>query len=385
MKTSLDLVNADQYTQHLHAEFPSVSIRHLTDKDGILHIRGAPVMTIIALPPGIRDIGETGLERYLTLPARPYEGLLLLGQSWCMRILAVGVRMMVISGSDGTLMMGPLIRTRDSGEIGEIIYRTLERTPPHREGSGSHFPAGILLDILRDSISLIETSYWKERTGVTAGFVDMFSHDIGLPLTSLKANVEHLLAGDTHHPGPHMNILEAIRNDILKIDDMRREALMLNKFDSGSYTLNRKLASIFSLLQEVQVRFLPQADRKNLTFTMESPHFSAPVDIEKMRHVLDNLVSNALKYTPPGGAILVSAGKGKETFWIRVEDTGVGIPKGSEHRLFERFSRFHKNMAQGTGLGLSIVRTIAELHGGTVRYTPREGGGSIFTVELPGI
>jgi signal transduction histidine kinase len=97
-------------------------------------------------------------------------------------------------------------------------------------------------------------------------------------------------------------------------------------------------------------------------------------------------MSNAIKFTPPGGEVTVRLQAVDGTVALAVEDTGMGVPEAEQHRLFERFFRSstaQSEAVQGTGLGLTIVASIAQAHGGTVSYAPRSGGGSIFSITLP--
>ncbi len=230
----------------------------------------------------------------------------------------------------------------------------------------------------------IELDSCREKVAITSGFIDMFSHDIGLPLTSLKSNIEHLLIGAEGTLSEEQKyLLTSIQDSVERINDMRKEALMLNKLDSGNFTLNKSLTSIHSLLQDIMFRLQPLSNKKNQTLELKSPHFSAEIDNNKIRHVIENLVTNAIKYTPSNGTIIITAEKDEDVFRIRVIDNGAGIPQESVDHIFKRFTRFHKNIANGTGLGLAIAKSMVTMHDGRIWHEPRTGGGSIFIVELP--
>jgi len=238
--------------------------------------------------------------------------------------------------------------------------------------------------LLKSKFLKVEIQALKEKDMITSGFIDMFSHDIGLPLTNLRSRIENLLEGDHGNlSDEQMTIILGLQRNVEKINDLRKEALMLNKLDSGTFSINRSLTSIYGLLEEVMYQIIPFSEMKNQTIELNSPHFSANIDQMKIKHVVENLVSNAVKYTPPNGRIEIAAGKGKDHFWIKVKDDGNGIPEGMEEKVFERFVRLDKNMGEGTGLGLSIVRMIVQKHGGRVWYERPSEGGSIFVVELP--
>jgi len=230
--------------------------------------------------------------------------------------------------------------------------------------------------------TILDTS--KEKIDFMTGFIDRFSHDIGTHITSLKTGIEDLLNAD--HEALSMdqeNKLKALQEQVTRIDDLRTETLMLNKFDSGTIGLNKKLTSIHPLIQDVYLRNLPLADKKGQTVDLKCPHVSAIVDKEKIRSVIENLIGNAIKYTPNLGTVEINVIKANDILTISVSDDGPGIPEGAEQKIFERFTRMHKHIAGGTGLGLSIARTIIRMHGGRIRYEHISDGGSRFIVELP--
>lgn len=380
MRTIIRLVNFDHIQDALRKKFPDAIIISSPD-DSLDHDNASrPSITIH----NVQSADEsTRFIDALHLPTKESDCILIIRGETCLQILKDQARIFSVGNLDRSYVAGPFLPVARVMEAAEMMHEAIDHTLLEDEQSSPSFPVTILALILGDLIRTLESNYWKERAEITASFIDMFSHDIGLPLTSLKANVELLIEKGENADELGSGMLKTVLDDVTKINDMRKEALMLNKFDSGSYVLNKDLAPIYSLLQEVQVQFLPIADRRDQFIELDGQHFSARIDKEKMRHVLENLVSNAVKYTPPGGTIWMFTGKGTETFWIKIEDTGAGIPEGSVDKLFKRFARFHKNMASGTGLGLSIVKTIIDLHKGSIRYEPRVGGGSVFTIELP--
>ena len=224
----------------------------------------------------------------------------------------------------------------------------------------------------------------EERIQLMTGYIDRFSHDIGTPITSLRTGIEELIHADVESLSMDQeNKLRSLQEQVTRIDDLRTETLNLNKFDSGTISLYKKLTSIHPLIQDVYLRNLPLADKKDQTVYLDCPHISAMIDGDKIRSVLENLIGNAVKYTQNHGIIKINVEKKIDIIRISVSDDGPGVPEGAEKEIFKRFTRMHKHIAGGTGLGLSIVRTIVEMHGGSVRYEHRSDGGSRFIVELP--
>lgn len=279
-----------------------------------------------------------------------------------------------------------LIRNLYSMDLGFLSKQNIKALEGivQRNGRIMDRTVSLICNSLESNFLIMEVDFLRQKDAVTSNFVDMFSHDIGLPLTSLKGNIELMLDGEYGEiTTEQKNALKTMEKSANKINDMRKESLYLNKFDSGVYRVNKKLTSIYSLLEDVMYEMMPMLERKDQVIELDTPHFSAFVDQEKMRHVLGNLLSNASKYSPNGTNIKITAAELDENFQIRIKDHGIGVPEGMEEKIFERFIRVNKSTADGTGLGLSIVKTIVEKHGGRIWYERPEGGGSEFVLEIP--
>jgi signal transduction histidine kinase len=130
----------------------------------------------------------------------------------------------------------------------------------------------------------------------------------------------------------------------------------------------------------------PQADKKGVLLSVDAEPVKTAGDAERLGQVVDNLISNALKFTPEGGTVSVGVSSRGETALIEVSDTGMGISPQDQEMLFERFYRttdVEKLALPGLGLGLSICKAIAESHEGSISVASTEGRGTTFTVELP--
>jgi signal transduction histidine kinase len=141
------------------------------------------------------------------------------------------------------------------------------------------------------------------------------------------------------------------------------------------------------VITEVLLALEVQARNKEIHLgqSVHDPALCIQADGNKVQRILMNLVSNAIKYTPENGTILVSAAKKGHWAVITVQDTGYGIPKEELPHIFDRYHRVdkHKDKASGTGLGLAIVKSLVAAHGGEIRVSSEEGVGSTFTVKLP--
>ncbi|HXV57211.1 MAG TPA: ATP-binding protein, partial [Gaiellaceae bacterium] len=132
----------------------------------------------------------------------------------------------------------------------------------------------------------------------------------------------------------------------------------------------------------------PAAEAKGVDLRLEAPSVPATIraDGQRLDQLLDNLVSNAVKFTPDGGTVAVGLDRDGDDLVLTVSDTGIGIPAGEQRHLFERFFRAssaQKRAIDGTGLGLTIALAIAEAHGGSIRFASVEGEGTTFRIALP--
>jgi signal transduction histidine kinase len=166
------------------------------------------------------------------------------------------------------------------------------------------------------------------------------------------------------------------------------DLLDVSRIESGRITLKVEPLDVREILVSVLATMRPLIDGKGQTVTLDAPDGLPPAsgDRDRIVQVATNLVSNAHKYTPDGGTIRVSASADDELVTIAVRDNGIGIEPEDVARLFTRFFRVDSSLTRqigGTGLGLSIVKSIVELHGGTISVTSEPGAGSTFTFTLP--
>jgi two-component system phosphate regulon sensor histidine kinase PhoR len=221
---------------------------------------------------------------------------------------------------------------------------------------------------------------------VRQDFVSNVSHELRTPLASLKALVETLQEGALEDPPAARRFLERMEIEIDTLTQMVRELLELSRIESGRVPLKLRPIPPIELLTLPFERMRVQAERAGISMTLDCPpdlpHVLA--DGERMEQVLVNLLHNAIKFTPPGGSIQVSAilGNGQVIFLVR--DTGIGIAANDLPRIFERFFKADRaRSGGGTGLGLSIARHIIEAHGEKIWVESTQGQGSTFFFTLP--
>ena len=179
------------------------------------------------------------------------------------------------------------------------------------------------------------------------------------------------------------DIAEEIERENKIINDL----LSLVKMDKAAGTLNVSVVNINELLELILKRLRPIAEKQNIELVLESFRpVSAEVDEVKLSLALNNLVENAIKYNKPEGWVHVSLNADHKYFFVRVEDSGIGIPEEALEHIYERFFRADKSHSReigGTGLGLAIARSAVVMHRGAVRVYSQVGGGTTFTVRIP--
>ncbi|MFC4778316.1 cell wall metabolism sensor histidine kinase WalK [Paenibacillus sp. GCM10023252] len=220
-------------------------------------------------------------------------------------------------------------------------------------------------------------------------FVANVSHELRTPLTTIKSYAEALDDGALEEKELSERFVGVIRNETERMIRLVTDLLHLSRLDSNQAPLRRRETNIHEMLDEVADRFSFQLRQKAIRahVRVERGLTTAWLDRDQIDQVLDNLFSNAIKYTLDGGQIEVSARKqNDEVMAISVKDTGIGIPNKDLGRIFDRFYRVDKARSRnmgGTGLGLSIAREIVKAHGGTIALESEYNEGTTVTFTLP--
>jgi two-component system phosphate regulon sensor histidine kinase PhoR len=235
---------------------------------------------------------------------------------------------------------------------------------------------------------LHDTSELRRLERVRQEFVANVSHELKTPLSVIKANVETLLLGaveDAEHRG---QFLDRIARQSDRLHALILDLLSLARIESGDELFDFRAVPLAGVLRACLERHRPRAEARGQTLALEDGGGDPAVwaDEEALDQIFDNLVDNAVKYTPPGGQIRVSWRDAAEVLCVDVADTGIGIPEADLPRVFERFYRVDKARSRemgGTGLGLSIVKHLVGAMHGSVRAASTVGRGTTFTVCLP--
>ena len=217
-------------------------------------------------------------------------------------------------------------------------------------------------------------------------FISNISHELRTPIASVKALAETLNEGAVEDPSVAKDFLSRINAEADKLAQMVQELGELSRIESGEAPLQIRSINIAEAIGHAVDRLRAQADRAELKLDIDSPPTLPEVlaDEARVEQVLVNLIHNAIKFTPSGGRISISAKAKDNDIMVSVADTGIGIPPDDLPRIFERFYKADKSRTGGgTGLGLAIAKHIAEAHGGRIWAESVEGKGSTFKFTLP--
>ena len=238
----------------------------------------------------------------------------------------------------------------------------------------------------RDRVALLT----RERDARTAAeraarvrdeVLGMVSHDLRSPLTAIAMSANALLEGSGELPVLASAIVRSSEWALRIIRDL----LDATAIEAGRLAIHREPMTAQAITEMISSMFASAADAASVTLDVE--RVSAPLwvdaDVDRVVQAVGNLVSNAIKFTPPGGRVSLTVRRRDDAVLFRVEDTGPGIASEDVPHLFDRFWQAHESGRGGAGLGLVIARGIAEGHGGRIEVESRLGHGSTFTVVLP--
>jgi two-component system phosphate regulon sensor histidine kinase PhoR len=214
------------------------------------------------------------------------------------------------------------------------------------------------------------------------------SHEFRTPLTAIRGFAETLLAGGLEDEGNRRRFLEIIRDHAVRLTRLTEDLLELARIEAGKLELDLRPTVLADVIEPCLETTRPAAAEREIELAAEYEADLPLVlaDPRALEEILQNLLDNALRYTPAGGRVTVRAGAHDGTIALAVADTGIGIPPAEQERIFERFYRADASRARnmgGTGLGLSIVKHLVEAHAGRIDVESEVGRGTTFRVCLP--
>ncbi len=218
-------------------------------------------------------------------------------------------------------------------------------------------------------------------------FVSNVSHELKTPITSMKVLADSLLAQEDVPAELYKEFMTDIAEEIDRENKIINDLLSLVKMDKKSSDVNIQETNINDLLDLIIKRLTPIASKADIDLVLENfKPVTAQVDETKLTLAISNLVENAIKYNTENGWVHVSVNADHKYFYVKVEDSGIGIPEEAQEHIFERFYRVDKSHSReigGTGLGLAITRSAVLMHRGAIKVYSKEGEGTTFTVRIP--
>jgi two-component system phosphate regulon sensor histidine kinase PhoR len=273
-------------------------------------------------------------------------------------------------------------RVESEVTVGTVRVRTFAVTAaPVRASEEGGTAIGAVL-VLHDISEL------RRLERVRQDFVANVSHEFKTPLTAIRGFAETLLGGALDDVDHRVRFVEIIQDHAERLTRLTDDLLKLSTIEAGKMELELLTVSPPELLKMCADTASFAAKKKQQTIKIECARDLPSVrgDSGRLRDVLQNLLDNAVQYTPAGGHIVASAARDGDEIVFTVADNGIGIPQAEQERIFERFYRVDEGRSRevgGTGLGLSIARHIAEAHGGRVWVESAIGQGSRFHFSVP--
>jgi PAS domain S-box-containing protein len=298
---------------------------------------------------------------------------------------------------------------RESGEPLEIEYRFVAKdgrivwlhdgyTIVRDETGRPWYTQGYALDITarkqaeadRETLlsqAQMQNERLRELDRMKDEFVALVSHELRTPLTSIRGYLELLLEDAERFEQTHTDWLSVIDRNSERLLCLVEDLLLKAQVNAGKVALTVKEIDIAAIVEQSVQTGAPVAAARGIALVSSTGTVPpVPADPVRLGQVIDNLISNALKFTPAGGNVEVRASERNGRARVEIADTGMGISPAEQERLFERFYRTPQaqtDAVPGVGLGLSIAKAIVEAHGGTISCESVEGAGTTFAIELP--
>lgn len=228
----------------------------------------------------------------------------------------------------------------------------------------------------------------KQNDILRRELISNVSHDLRSPLASIQGYIETIIMRDDKlSPDERKNFLEIILRGVVNLNNLVNELFELSKFDASQSRVNLEPFSVAELIQDIVLKFQPQAEKKDISLITKMPKDVPFVvgDIAMIDRVISNLIDNALRYTQKNGKISIDMNIEDDELCVNIRDTGEGIPKNDLLHVFDRFYRVEKSRSKnlgGSGLGLAIVKKIIDAHQSDIKVTSKLGEGTQFSFTL---
>ena len=284
-------------------------------------------------------------------------------------------RLIANGGGERWLQVGISLVHDKAGAPSGIVLQAVDITARKMaEADGKHAHT-----LLRRQNALL-----RDADRLKGELISVVSHDLRTPLTSIMGYLELVLDEAEGPLSPEQRrFLEVIERNADRLLALVNDLLLISSAEAGKLELNLAEADLAEVAEHVVEAQRPRAEGLELDLRLVGESVVAVVDRARIAELLENLVSNALKFTPPGGSVEVRVSRLGELAVLEVADTGIGISAGDRNHMFERFFRSRRaRKVPGIGLGLSIVKAIVTAHGGRISVESLPGEGTTFRVEL---
>ena len=340
---------------------------------------------------------EEQLEGYLyvVLGGQTYEALSRdIGSSYVGRMsFYVAIAVVLAAATVGLLVFGLLTRRlkKLSVEMRRVSDSGFEQTPSIEPAAADDDEID---QLARSFVSMSgkikeQLAQLKENDNLRRELVSNISHDLRTPLSAMQGYLETLIIkGDSLSEEERERFLKIARRNTVRLSSLIGDLFELSKLDSASVTPQLESFSVPELVQDIAQEFQLQAEKKDITLSLNldaNPAFTIG-DIGLIQRVLENLVRNAIRFTPVGGEVTLSISERPQSVAVAVSDTGAGIPDNEISHIFDRFYRSDQSngrQSDSSGLGLAIVKKILDLHDSRITVVSKINAGTRFEFELP--
>lgn len=227
----------------------------------------------------------------------------------------------------------------------------------------------------------------KDLAEIKTRFFTNLSHEFRTPLTLILGPLNKAERNSPEEPKTALENKDfhLLKKNALRLQTLVDQLLDLSRLEGGQLQLQLERGNLIGFLRTMVYSFESLAERKNISLSTSFPEdlSHAWYDADKLEKIMTNLLSNAFKYTPMGGAVSVSVQNDNDYLKIDIRDTGEGIETDELHKIFERFYRVEGSEEKGSGIGLALTKELVDLHNGTIRVQSNKGKGTSFTVRLP--
>jgi two-component system sensor histidine kinase BaeS len=281
-----------------------------------------------------------------------------------------------------SVFIGTYTAKRLSGPITRVIKKAEQISEGDYSGRIEEASNTREIKDLTESINTLAESLGKQealRKRLTADV----AHELRTPIANLQSHLEAMIDGVWEADEER---LKSCHEETVRLTKIVKDLESLARYESDKLQLELEDANVSDILSKALRSFESEFTKKEITLVTDLPDQNACVDRDKMTQVFMNLISNALKYTPPGGRIEVSVSGTEDHVAVSVKDTGIGIKEEELPYIFERFYRADKSRNRrtgGAGIGLAIVKSLVAAHKGTVQVQSEYGKGSEFIIQLP--